>query len=117
MAALPFLLGHLRGERTDLSRSHDTIRLLFRSLVLPLLFAAAASLAAQPYDLVVANGRVLDPATNLDGIRYVAIQNGRIAAISRTALRGKRTIDARGLVVAPGFIDIHSHGQTPENYR
>src|SRR5205809_521810 len=88
---------------------------MFRSIAI--LFALAAPLAAQPYDLVIANGRVLDPATNLDAVRHVAIQDGRIAAISRTALRGKRTIDARGLVVAPGFIDLHSHGQTPENYR
>jgi dihydroorotase len=77
-----------------------------------------ASLAwAQQYDIVLANGRVLDPASNLDAIRYVGIQGGKIAAISEAPLSGRTTVDAKGLVVAPGFIDLHSHGQTPENYR
>ena len=75
------------------------------------------TLAAQTYDLVINNGRVLDPATNLDAVRSLGIRAGKIAAISRAPLTGARTIDARGLVVAPGFIDLHSHGQTPENYR
>jgi dihydroorotase len=75
-----------------------------------------APLVAQDFDLVVANGRVMDPATNLDAVRNVGIRAGKIAAISATPLRGRATIDAKGLVVAPGFIDLHSHGQTPENY-
>ncbi len=74
-------------------------------------------LFAQTYDLAVANGRVLDPATNLDAIRHVGIRDGKIAAVSATPLAARTTIDAKGLVVAPGFIDLHSHGQTPENYR
>jgi len=82
-----------------------------------MLATIAPPLAAQSYDLVISGGRVLDPATNLDAVRHVGILNGKIAAISATPLRGKRTIDARGLTVAPGFIDLHSHGQTPENYR
>ncbi len=75
------------------------------------------ALAAQDFDLVIANGRVMDPATNLDAPRHVGIRAGKIAAVSATPLRGKTTIDAKGLVVAPGFIDLHSHGQTAENYR
>ncbi len=63
------------------------------------------------FDLVVANGRVIDPESGLDGIRSVGIRNGRIEAISRTALRGRTVLNASGLVVAPGFIDLHSHGQ------
>ena len=77
----------------------------------------AAVLEAQPYDLVILHGRVLDPATNLDAIRNIAIRSGRIAAISAAPLQGSSTLDATGLAVAPGFIDLHSHGQTPENYR
>jgi len=80
-----------------------------------LLFAATVS--AQDFDLVIANGRVIDPAAGLDAARWVGVRAGKIAAVSTTALRGRETIDARGLVVAPGFIDLHSHGQTPENYR
>jgi N-acyl-D-glutamate deacylase len=63
------------------------------------------------FDLVVANGRVIDPETGLDGMRSVGIRNGRIEAISRTSLRGRTVLDASGLVVAPGFIDLHAHGQ------
>lgn len=79
---------------------------------------AAALLLAQPatYDLVVRGGRVMDPETGLDAVRDVAIKDGRIAAIG-DRLSGARTIDANGLVVAAGFIDLHSHGQDPENYR
>lgn len=63
------------------------------------------------YDLVLAGGRVIDPATGLDAVRYLAIRNGKVAAISKTALRGKEVVDVKGLVVAPGFIDLHAHGQ------
>ncbi|HLH18605.1 MAG TPA: amidohydrolase family protein [Bryobacteraceae bacterium] len=77
----------------------------------------AAMLQAQPYDVVILHGRVLDPATNLDAVRNIGIRAGRIAAISTGAIEGRQTIDAAGLTVAPGFIDLHSHGQTPENYR
>lgn len=72
---------------------------------------------AQQYDIVIAGGRVMDPATNLDAVRHIGIRAGKIAAVSAAPLRGLATIDAKGLVVAPGFIDLHSHGQTPENYR
>src|SRR3954454_24998705 len=74
-------------------------------------------LRAQDFDVVIANGRVMDPATNLDAVRHVGVGAGKIAAVSATPLRGRTTIDAKGLVVSPGFIDLHSHGQTPENYR
>lgn len=77
----------------------------------------APSLLAQTYDLVLANGRVMDPASNLDAPRHVGIRAGKIAAISQRPLAGRTAIDVKGLVVAPGFIDLHQHGQTPENYR
>jgi N-acyl-D-aspartate/D-glutamate deacylase len=80
-----------------------------------LLFAAAVW--AQDFDLVIANGRVIDPASGLDAARWVGVRAGKIAAVSATPLTGRETVDARGLVVAPGFIDLHSHGQTSENYR
>src|SRR5262249_19278109 len=77
----------------------------------------AAHPAAPLYDIVLRNGRVLDPASGLDAVRTVAIAGRKIAAISPDPLRGRTEIDATGLVIAPGFIDLHSHGQTPENYR
>jgi len=67
--------------------------------------------AGGAFDLVVANGRVIDPETGLDGVRSVGIRNGRIVTISRARLRGRTVLDATGLVVAPGFIDLHAHGQ------
>lgn len=66
---------------------------------------------AQSYDVVIEGGRVLDPETGLDAVRNVGISDGRIAMISADALTGKRVISAKGLVVAPGFIDLHQHGQ------
>jgi N-acyl-D-aspartate/D-glutamate deacylase len=84
---------------------------------LPAAFCALAlSAAAQQYETVISRGRVIDPETKLDAIRDVAIQNGKIAAVSDTALAGREVVDAHGLVVTAGFIDLHQHGQTPENY-
>jgi N-acyl-D-aspartate/D-glutamate deacylase len=80
--------------------------------------AARAADAVPPrYDLVIEGGRVMDPETGLDAVRNVGILSGRIAKISEAALVGARVIDARGQVVAPGFIDLHSHGQDLENDR
>src|SRR5437016_7246048 len=58
----------------------------------------------------------MDPESGLDAIRNVGIRGGKIAAISNRHLEGKHTIEAKGLVVAPGFIDLHEHGQEPRNY-
>jgi N-acyl-D-aspartate/D-glutamate deacylase len=74
-----------------------------------LFFAAAAF--AQSYDTVLQGGRVMDPETGVDAIRNVGITQGRIMRISPETLAGKRVLDAKGLVVAPGFIDLHQHGQ------
>jgi len=62
------------------------------------------------YDLVISGGRVMDPESKLDAVRNVGIRDGKIASISTASLSGKTTIDAKGLVVAPGFIDLHEHG-------
>ena len=64
-----------------------------------------------PHDVVIANGRVIDPETKLDAGRNIGIKNGKIAAVSTTALKAQVVVDAKGLVVAPGFIDWHVHGQ------
>ncbi len=72
--------------------------------------------ASSEYDLVIANGRVMDPESGLDAVRNMGITGGRIAAISTGALRGRRVLDAANLVVAPGFIDLHAHGQDAVNY-
>ncbi len=82
-----------------------------------LLFALCLPGMAQEFDTAIVNGRVMDPETGLDAVRSVGIRAGRIAAVSAGPLHANTVIDARGLVVAPGFIDLHQHGQTPENYR
>ena len=69
------------------------------------------------FDLVILNGRVIDPESRSDAIRNLGISNGAIKAISSNKLTGRRVIDALGLVVSPGFIDLHQHGQDEENYR
>jgi N-acyl-D-aspartate/D-glutamate deacylase len=71
----------------------------------------AAQQAVQQYDVVLEGGRVLDPETGLDAVRNVGIRDGKIVSISATPLSGRRVIHAAGLVVAPGFIDLHQHGQ------
>ena len=71
----------------------------------------------EEYDLVLAGGRVLDPETGLDATRNVGIQGGRIAAVTVQPLAARETLAVHGLVVAPGFIDLHVHGQDSESYR
>ena len=68
------------------------------------------------YNLVIKGGRVIDPESGLDALRNVGISAGRIDVITDADLTGYETIDASGMVVAPGFIDLHSHGQDHENY-
>ncbi|MBN3522035.1 hypothetical protein JYB62_18670 [Algoriphagus lutimaris] len=63
----------------------------------------------QEFDVVILNGRVMDPETNFDGIRNVGIKDGKIAIITESDLKGKETIDATNHVVAPGFIEGHQH--------
>jgi dihydroorotase len=68
------------------------------------------------FDIVLTGGRVLDPESGRDGIANVGISDGTIQAITNEPLEGRDSIDAAGLVVAPGAIDLHSHGQDEENY-
>jgi len=71
--------------------------------------ATATAAMAADYDVVINNGRVMDPETNFDGVRNVGIKDGKIVAITKDAINGKETIDATGHVVAPGFIEGHQH--------
>jgi hypothetical protein len=82
-----------------------------RKLIWFLFLFATTALYAQQYDLVLEAGRVIDPETSLDAVRNVGIRDGKIARISAAPLSGRRTIHVAGLVVAPGFIDLHQHGQ------
>ncbi|MDR6173658.1 hypothetical protein QE364_002782 [Nocardioides zeae] len=65
----------------------------------------------ETYDLVVLGGRAIDPETQLDDVRNIGVLGDRIAAVTTDEIRGRVVVDARGRVVTPGFIDLHSHGQ------
>ena len=82
---------------------------------LAVLLATATTALAN--DIVILNGRVIDPETGLDAIRNVGVEDGRISAISEFPLQGDTVIDAKGHVVSPGFIDLHAHGQSIGDYR
>jgi len=86
-------------------------------LIISALLIPAFPSSQAVYDLVILNGRVIDPESRSDSVRNLGISNGVIKTISSNTLRGRAVIDARGLVVSPGFIDLHQHGQDEENYR
>ncbi|MDA3646286.1 amidohydrolase family protein [Saccharopolyspora indica] len=71
----------------------------------------------QHFDLVLAGARVVDPETGLDGVRDVGIDGGRIGAVTADRLAGDTVVDVSGRVLAPGFIDLHSHAQTVTGLR
>ena len=91
-------------------------RLLTVSLALSASLAVSLPNAAPLYDTVINHGRVIDPLTGLDAIRHVGIKGDRIVSISETPLKAKTSIDASGLIVAPGFIDYHWHCPTQTCY-
>ena len=91
---------------------------LFKSLVATALLATTGFVSAVnaaggdiTYELVISGGRVIDPETGLDAMRNVGIAGGRIQAVTTKELVGTKMLDATGLVVSPGFIDLHAHGQ------
>ncbi len=86
-------------------------------LALTLACPAPARAADEGFDLVIRGGRAMDPETGLDGIREIGIIDGRITRISETPLSGRETLDASGLVVAPGFIDLHQHAWDGKSIR
>src|SRR5215468_8900882 len=89
---------------------------LLAGFAIPIAAPGASHADTPKLDLVISDGRVIDPESGLDAVRNVGIRDGKVVEISEHSLKGKQTIDARGLVVAPGFIDLHEHGQEPRNY-
>lgn len=95
---------------TRLSTIVTTASLLGLSVISPLAMA-------EPFDTVILNGRVIDPETAFDAVANVGIKDNQISVITQAPIEGKVTIDAAGKVVAPGFIDVHAHGQNIGDYR
>ncbi len=85
------------------------VRIVAVLITLAMSTIITTAMMAQSYDTVILNGRVMDPETRFDGVRNVGIKDGRIAKITKEKITGKETINAKGHVVAPGFIDTHFH--------
>ena len=84
----------------------------YKIILLVILCFCNAVYAHSGLDLVLQGGRVIDPETGFDKIANVGIQDGKIVAISREPLASDTIIDVSGKVVAPGFIDLHTHSPT-----
>lgn len=69
------------------------------------------------FDVVILNGRVMDPETNFDAVQNVGVKDGKIALITTESISGKKSIDAKNLVVTAGFIETHNHWQRAMGYK
>ncbi|WP_417438473.1 amidohydrolase family protein [Idiomarina sp.] len=74
--------------------------------------ALAQTTSVEEYDIVLLGGRVIDPETGLDDIRNIGINDSKIAIVTAESITGEQKVNAKGLVISPGFIDMHAHGQT-----
>jgi hypothetical protein len=88
------------------------VRLCFLIMAILFISEALGQSDSTVYDIVIIDGRVIDPETKLDAVKNVGIIENRIVQISSKPLKGKQIINATGLVVSPGFIDLHVHGRT-----
>lgn len=79
-------------------------------ILLSLILGSCSNTPTEGYDVVILNGRVMDPETNFDGIRNVGIKDGITVTITEQEISGSETIDANGYVVSAGFIDSQNHG-------
>lgn len=105
---VPALCGKdITSDRGSLLRMQRILWLV----VIVILCGWGAAAGAQEYDVVIEGGRVMDPETGFDEVANVGIADGQVQRITAQPLSGRRVIGARGLVVAPGFIDLHQHGQ------
>ena len=98
----------MRSENRDSSARRAPVAFVLAAL---LLIACAPEQVG--YDLVLRGGRVMDPETGLDAVMDVGITGVEVRSISEEPLSGNEVVDVSGLVVAPGFVDLHAHGQDP----
>ena len=84
--------------------------------IISLLSCTSSEITTKQYDLVVLGGRVIDSASGLDAVRNIGIQDEQIVVITEDSIDGNRIVDATGLIVSAGFIDLHAHGQSEESF-
>ena len=99
------------SNHAGVARAH-ALRILAPLVVLVQLAQTTDPTSAQDYDVVIHNGRVMDPESGFDQVANVGIQGGWITRITSDEITGRETIDATDHVVAPGFIDTEQHGLT-----
>lgn len=109
-------------QRSALLRTpgHGRMSLVSAFLALACLLLQASCAHQTPsnnFDLVLTGGRVIDPESGLDAIRNIGVRDRSIVAVTSAPITGRMTINVSGLVVAPGFIDLHSHSPTPFGVR
>lgn len=98
--------------KATLTSAAGSPAVITRTIAIAVMALLAHSACAEPvFDVVLKGGRVMDPVSGLDAVRNVGIADGKIAAISASGLSGNDIVDASGMVIAPGFIDFHAHGQ------
>jgi dihydroorotase len=90
-------------------------KVLMKHILSFFLLTAAAAAQDGGYDLVISGGRVMDPESGLDAVRNLGVRDGKIAIVTDRPLSAKTQLQAAGRVVAPGFIDLHAHGQTNQS--
>lgn len=83
----------------------------FKYLLVSVFVLCASFVAAQQYAIVINDGHVIDPKNNIDGVMDVAIQDGKIALVAKNIdeKQGRQVVNAKGMYVVPGLIDIHGH--------
>jgi N-acyl-D-amino-acid deacylase len=88
---------------------------LKQTIIILLVFIIAGSFAQEQYDVIIRNGKIIDGTGNSWFYADIAVKNGRIVKIGQLGnATAKKTIDATGLIVAPGFIDVHTHIEDDE---
>jgi dihydroorotase len=103
------------------STSHPESTTMKRFFSIIAFFFVTASVVAQPYQIVIKGGHVIDPKNNINELMDVAIHEGKIARVAKTidATGARQVVDAKGMYITPGLIDIHGHvffGTQPDHY-